>query len=190
MTTMGDKALVATTDRGILIYDVSTKRIRLVELPSEAKAVENSRSLYTDTHGDLWATYGDGTHLLRVMADGYRLYPIADRMPALTQSNQTLFHEDKEGTLWVATNKGFFGYYDQQSDEMCPYPLRTEETQPYIDRWSIDSQGNLWFSNNHNLALIQFKHHGISHQTDASEVRSAEEIRSLFYTSVNYDLIG
>lgn len=172
LTTMGDKALVATTDRGILIYDVSTKRIRLVELPSEAKAVENSRSLYTDTHGDLWATYGDGTHLLRVMADGYRLYPIADRMPALTQSNQTLFHEDKEGTLWVATNKGFFGYYDQQSDEMCPYPLRTEETQPYIDRWSIDSQGNLWFSNNHNLALIQFKHHGISHQTDASEVRS------------------
>ena len=172
LTTMGDKALVATTDRGILIYDVSTKRIRLVELPSEAKAVENSRSLYTDAHGDLWATYGDGTHLLRVMADGHRLYPIADRMPALTQSNQTLFHEDKEGTLWVATDKGFFGYYDQQSDEMCPYPLRTEETQPYIDRWSIDSQGNLWFSNNHNLALIQFKHHGISHQTDASEVRS------------------
>ena len=36
----------------------------------------------------------------------------------------------------------------------------------------IDRQGNLWFSNNHNLALIQFKQHNIHHQTDASEVRS------------------
>lgn len=180
LASMGDKALVATTERGILIYDVSTKRTRLVELPSEAKAVENSRSIYHDSHSNLWMTYGEGSHLLKIAGEGdtatasspITLYPIADRMPTLTQSNQTLFHEDNEGALWVATDKGFFGYYDPTKDEMHPFPLRTEETQPYIDRWMIDHQGNIWFSNNHNLALIQFKRHSIQHRTDASEVRS------------------
>ena len=82
-------------------------------------------------------------------------------MPALTQSNQTLFHEDQAGVLWVATAKGFFGYYDEQRDEMRPYLLRTKNAQPYIDRWFIDAQGNLWFSNNHNLAMMQLKQQNI-----------------------------
>lgn len=175
---IGDKALVAITDKGLIIYETSTKRARLVALPSEAKAVENSRSFYLDRDSNLWMLYGEGSHLIRV-ADGggasspvVSLYPIADRIPTLVQSNQTLFHEDSEGTLWVATANGFFGYYDRAKDEMLPYPIRTEETQPYINRWKIDRQGNIWFSNNHNLAVLQFKRRNISHQTDASEVRS------------------
>lgn len=170
----------ATTDQGILIYNSQTEQCHLTALPEEAKTIENSRTLYNDKHNHLWMVYGDGTHLLKIeiealTADGTsdtRLYPINDRIPTLRQSNQTLFHEDQEGNLWIATNSGFFGYYDPLLDEMQPYPLRTQETQPYIERWMIDRQGNIWFSNNHNLALIQFKQHNIQHRTDASEVRS------------------
>lgn len=178
LKTLNDSTLAAIVDRGLVIYNAATGKGSIVNLPDEAKAMENGRSLYNDTRGNLWMTHGDGDNLMRVSfqaADGpytTTLYPLADRMPALIQSNKTLFHEDKEGTLWVATDKGFFGFYDPSEDEMQPYSLRTEETQPHIDRWMIDNQGNLWFSNNHNLALARFKRDNIQYQTDASEVRS------------------
>lgn len=173
---LDDKVMAITTNQGLILYDTNSRKPHLVELPHEAKIVENSRSLYCDRHNNLWMIYGNGSHLLKIKASGSNnsvtYYSLADRMPAMSQSNQTLFHEDEEGTLWAATSNGFFGYYDQEQDEMHPYPLRTEESAPYIDRWMIDRQGNLWFSNNHNLGLIQFKRQDIHHQTDASEVRS------------------
>lgn len=172
-----DRLLVATTDKGLLFCDIETKQCRILKLPAEARVIENNRSAYWDCQDCLWMTYGNGDSLLRVNALdvtslSFVIYPIANRMPVLRQSIQTLFHEDAKGVLWTATANGFFGYYDAKKDEMCPYLLRTKNAQPYIDRWFIDAQGNLWFSNNHNLAMLQFKQQDIVRLTDASEVRS------------------
>lgn len=178
MMSLTDGKLLVATDKGLLFYDLETMRGQMLDLPDEFKTVDNSRSLYEDARGYLWMIYGDGEGLLKVSKAGKEppclagRYPLGKLMPALTQSNQTLFHEDQAGVLWVATAKGFFGYYDEQKDEMRPYLLRTKNAQPYIDRWFIDAQGNLWFSNNHNLAMMQFKQQNIFLQTDASEVRS------------------
>ena len=170
--------MVVTTDKGLLFYDLETMRGQMLDLPDEFKTVDNSRSLYEDTRGNLWMTYGDGEGVMKVSTVAEKAgwsvkrYPLVELMSDLTQSRQTLFSEDREGTLWIATTSGFFGYYDECQDVMCSYPLRTDETQPYIDRWMMDHQGNLWFSNNHNLAMVQFKRQNVSLQTDASEVRS------------------
>ena len=172
--TAADRWLVTSTDIGLYVYDTAKKTGGMVYLPQKAKPMENGREVYGDKQGRFWMLYGNGEDVLKVKLDNltYSLLPTADRMPPLTQSNRTLFHEDDEGTVWTATAKGFFGYYDETRDEMVSYPLRTVGTQPVIDKWRLDKQGNLWFSNNHNLAMVQFKHRHIRHLTDNSEVRS------------------
>lgn len=169
-----DRYLTATTDQGVFIYDTQRQTGHLTSLPTDAQIIKHSRSTYADKKERLWMTCGDGTAILQISLNSgeYRLLQLTDRMPTLKQSNQSLFHEDQAGTIWAATEKGFFGYYDEEKGEFAPHPLRTEESQPVIDRWKTDEQGNLWFSNNHNLALVEFKHKRIRHFTNPSEVRS------------------
>ena len=97
------------------------------------------------------------------------------------QSTRSLVHQDRNGTIWLATEEGFFGYYDEQNQLLVPAQIRTNAAMPSLDRWFEDSYGNIWFSGEHDLALINFGQHVFNHVT----LNGMQQIRSVCYDSQN-----
>lgn len=178
------ETLVVPTNLGLWAYDTKKQAGRLLSLPG--LAMKDNGKCYMDSRKRLWMVEAGGTSILQVnLQDGsVARLSLTDKMPKLIQSDQTFVHEDIEGTVWIATEAGFFGFYDEKENRMCSYTIRNKATEPHISRWYIDTQGNLWYSNNHNLARLQFKYRHIRHIPDSSEVRS------LCYDKEGYLWIG
>ena len=164
---------IAVTDAGFYVYNTKTHKGQLIATPEDANPVSQLRTFYTDSMGRGWliTSRGDILKINFCEATVERL-PMAHLIPLLRQSQQSFFHEDRHRTLWVATEQGFFGYYDKQGRSFVNCPVRTNINQPVINRWYIDTQDNLWFSGNHNLAMVSFGLNNNAHVTNLQEVRS------------------
>ena len=165
--------LVAATNAGFYLYNTQEHRGRLVQvhMPDDIQAA--TRTLYVDSQSRMWMGMNEGDILKMNLQDGsVELLPMASLTPALRQSSHTFFHEDRYHTLWAATSGGFFGYYDEQRHGFVSCPLRTSITQPIVERWFFDVQGNLWYSGEHNLAMVSFGLRNITHVSTMQEVRS------------------
>ena len=170
----GDGQLLAVTNAGFYVYDTHLHRGHLTRVPEEVNTLAMTRTIYIDSRHRLWMGTPDGD-VLRVNLEGgddVTLLPMSELTPTLRQSSHTFFHEDRYHTLWAATSQGFFGYYDEQQHRFVSCPLRTSITQPIVERWLFDAQGNLWFSGEHNLAMVSFGHSNITHVSKMQEVRS------------------
>ncbi|MBR1932953.1 MAG: response regulator [Prevotella sp.] len=169
----GDRWLIAATNAGFYTYDTQQRSGRLIALPETMGVLSHTQSLYADSRGQLWMGTNGGDILRVGLADGStELLSVETAMPLLKQSSHTFFHEDRYHTLWAATSQGFFGYYDEQLGGFRSCPLRTSVTQPFVERWFFDAQGNLWFSGEHNLAMVSFGRRNITHVDNMQEVRS------------------
>ena len=168
-----DHQLVALTNAGIYVYDTQRHSGQLIPLPTPVNLADISNTLYVDSQSRLWMGSSDG-NLVRINLNDATVeqLPAAQPLPILKQSSNTFFHEDRFHTVWVATAQGFFGYYDEAHRQFVSCPLRTNITQPSIERWLFDAQGNLWFSGEHNMAMASFGHRNMTHVNSMQEVRS------------------
>lgn len=172
LTKADDNRLIAVTNAGIYIYDTQQHNGRLIPVPKQTGILDQTHTLYVDSKSRLWIGTGSGG-VMKVDLNDHSVgfLPLSQLSP-LKQSSHTFFHEDRYHTLWAATNQGFFGYYDEQQHQLVSCPLRTNITQPIIERWFFDSQGNLWFSGDHNLGMVSFGMRNITHVSNMQEVRS------------------
>ncbi|MBQ8128214.1 MAG: response regulator [Prevotella sp.] len=170
---VGDDLLVGGTNAGLYVYDVRRARGRLVSLPAGVDPLKSALTAYVDSRQRLWmGSDGGGIVCVDPSSGQAELLPTGDAMLLLRQSNRTFFHEDRSHTLWAATEQGFFGYYDERERRFVACPLRTSLTQPVVDRWLFDAQGNLWYSGEHNLSMVSFGQRHTVQVTGMTEVRS------------------
>lgn len=173
LVTVGGRWLVAATNAGFVVYDTQQHSTRLISLPPQLNSLYDVYSLFADSRCRLWMGDERGNVVAVNVTDGtVELQATAAMTPLLKQSNSTFFHEDRYHTLWAATSLGFFGYYDEQQHRFVACPLRRLVTEPMIERWTFDTQGNLWFSGEHNLAMACFGYRNITHVDNMQEVRS------------------
>ncbi|MBQ9357193.1 MAG: response regulator [Prevotella sp.] len=165
--------MVAATNAGFFVYDTRQHRGRLIHVPVQANEQSITHALYIDRQCRMWMGTENGD-VLRVdlSDDSVELLQMAAQTPRLKQSSHTFFHEDRYHTLWAATSHGFFGYYDEQRHQFVGCQLRTSATQPVIERWFFDAQDNLWYSGDHDLAMVRFSRRNITHVDNMQEVRS------------------
>lgn len=188
---VGDDLLVAGTNAGLYVYDPHLGSGRLVSLPANVDVLKSIVTAFVDSRQRLWMAADDGDIVSVDLCSGrVRLLSMATLKPLLQQSDKTFFHEDRIHTLWAATAQGFFGYYDEASSSFVPCPLRTSPTQPIVDRWYFDAQGNLWYSGAHNLAMVSFGQRHTIKVTGMTEVRSImfDHAGRIWAGSLNGDL--
>ena len=175
---LSEDQLLLLTDKGFLIYHIGKKSSRL--LPNTSSVAFSS--IYLDKQQRIWAIAEKGGIMLITPNDGnMRWLSTLQLLPSLRQSTRSLVHQDRNGTFWLATEEGFFGYYDEQNQLLVPAQIRTNAAMPSLDRWFEDSYGNIWFSGEHDLALINFGQHVFNHVT----LNGMQQIRSVCYDSQN-----
>lgn len=171
-----DNQLIVLTDIGLLIYHVQNHSLRMVSLPTGI----SSQELYIDKHHRAWIVTSTGEVLLVTINDGnVTRLSTKELLSSLHQSTHNFVHEDAHGTVWLGMENGFFGFYNETTHQLVPQQVRTNNAMPSIDRWFRDSFGNLWFSGEHDMTLVNFGQHVFSHIV----LNGMQQVRSLCYDS-------
>ncbi|MBQ6208626.1 MAG: response regulator [Prevotella sp.] len=183
LSKVGESRLAVLTDKALHVYDVSSHSQVQTPLPTKMSPL----GLYVDKKHRVWVFTDQGEVLLmtpedknveRLMADG-RLFPFS-------QSTQNFVHEDAYGTVWVGLGNGFFGHFDEQEHRMVPHSIRTHAGMPSIDRCFSDSFGNLWFSGEHDMAVVNFGRVMFNH----IPMNGMQQVRSLCFDSEDRLWVG
>ena len=171
---IGDRYVTAPTDAGLLVYDTKSRESRLL-----GGSDSSINAISIDSRQRIWALTSRGDVLLGKADGPMQQIMMTGRMPVLSQCTRHLVHEDRYGTVWVGTEQGFFGYYDESAHTLVAYPVRTDAAQPTIDRWYADSRGDLWFSGEHDLAVINFGQRVFT----PTVMEPMQQVRSICYDS-------
>lgn len=174
MESVGDRYLAVPTDIGLLVYDTKSRQSRLLDGTDG-----DINEISIDSRQRIWALTAHGGVLLGTADRQMQQITVMGTIPTLHQCTRQLVHEDHYGTVWVGTERGFFGYYDEQAHHLVPYLVRTNAAQPTIDRWYADSRGDLWFSGEHDMAVINFGQRVFNTTT----MEQMQQVRSICYDS-------
>ncbi len=167
-----DHLFVASTDMGVFVYDTYTRRSRLIPLLPPSAATGPLKAMHADGNGRLWAaTANDDIYLIDV-EKGTATNITPTPLSTLKQTNHTFFYEDLLHNVWVATERGFSGYYDEKLQQLVGFPMRMSPLQPVVDEPYFDHQGNLWYKGDHDMVLVSFRYNYMRHTTGLEEVRS------------------
>ena len=175
--------LLIGTENGVLAYDVKTGATQY--LVSSAGNVTN---VNVDHQNRIWAYTDNGSIILIHKENNtlphnawqYRLFSSA-MLPItshLTTTAQSIWVEDRQGTIWMAPKDHALCYYDEADAQPHPYALRSrgyDYTIPYIRKSFIDRQHNIWLTSTQFLTLINLKYHDIK----IRPLQAGQETRSL-----------
>ncbi len=167
--------VVALTDEGLLLFASHQKLPRCIPLPQAIEA----RVVQADSRGRVWLLGGGNEVLMVNPGNGLSETLTTGHEPDLAQSTRNFLHEDRYGYCWIGCENGFFGYYDEQRHQLVAQTIRQEAAQPSIDRWYVDARGDLWFSGEHDVAVVNFSQ-PVFTQVNLS---SMQQVRSLCYDS-------
>ena len=138
--------------------------------------------LFVDSHQRLWAFgQSDGVAMVN-LRDGSSRWLNAKARSAveLTSSAKPFFHEDSFGTVWMVPTGGTFSYYDEANGQLCPYVLMGGGSMgahlPYIKKYFIDRDKNVWFTDTREVNLVNFRYHYFKYRA----VQANEETRSVY----------
>lgn len=162
MSALDDNNLILGTSNGIYLYDCRKGKSRAITTGAAGTPAANVTDIYVDSQRRIWAyTSADGIILADPNDTTAKFIQTSAESKATTKSRHTLWLEDQFGTIWLVPRGGVFGYYDEASDHIVPYPLQSPHfgfaDVPEIERFFIDNGSNLWLSSFHDLMLVNFK---------------------------------
>lgn len=170
--TIGQTMLAAATNAGIFIYNTENHKSKLIPLSGIFSNDVNVIQMLSDDIGRLWVITDNDDVILVDVKEGVSKKMECGPTAVLKQTNRSFIYEDKHHTIWVATTRGFSGYYDEEKHIFVSTPIRTTVFQPIIENYFIDQQGNMWYFGDHNLAMVNFRFNHLHHITGIQEVRS------------------
>lgn len=140
---------VATWTGGLSIFDPRASSIRSV-----AQDLLGSKAvwaLFEDTHGRIWiGTVNAGPLLYDPVAGTFTSFPAAIEQAGGLGKWVIAFGQDKQGRVWVATDRGLFGYRElEQAFDYFPVPGM--ESGDFIHALHPGSQGGWWLGTQHGL---------------------------------------
>lgn len=152
----GDTLWVATSDRGLLRYDV--KRGQTIRYKHNAN---NPKSLSSDAtrvllKGDadtLWiGTWGGGLNRLDIQTGTFTVYlPNADKPESISGNIVVSLYQKESGTLWIGTWGGGLNRFDKTTRTFKSYGTKDGLPSNVIQGILADDQANLWLSTNNGL---------------------------------------
>ena len=184
--------LVVGTTTGLLIYNTKTGRI----LREQEGNTSGTLKLHIDRKGRIWCFNNmPGVALCEISGErisSCRLNTVVP--PALssqyTISEQPVFHEDNNGTVWTIPVSGVFAYYDEEQGVLVPYSLESASLRyhhlPKVRRSFSDNQGNMWLLGPHNLSVVTFKNDDVRF----FEMGDNREVRSVLHTNDGGIVLG
>ena len=187
----GKEKLLIGTDKGIFVL-FKNKIVGRYSVQSPSQPSPAVRSLYVDSRRRIWAfTGGDGIVMLNPQKkQTLWMNAEAETQTSRTESEQPLIHEDGHGTLWMIPPGGTFCYYCESESKLKPYTLASTNQSsyciPYIKKYFVDKDHNLWFTSYRDVTLVNFRYRNIKYQP----VLPNQEVRSLYSDSQQRMWVG
>ena len=174
--TVANHSVAILTGDGLLIYHALQHKILRIAWP----AGSDVSHIQTDSHHRIWAFQSHGSPLLFTPGTG-RINPLSvkNTKPELSQSAINLLHEDGFGNCWIATVDGFFGYYDEQRQQLVSTPIRTDAGQSAIVHCLSDRRGDLWLLSEKDVTVVNFTRPIFKHVA----LEGLHQARSVYYDS-------
>ncbi len=187
-----ESRMMIATDVGIVEYDVRMRSSKVLSVQNPSQPSSLVLALFMDSKKRVWA-YSDGPGItkLDVESGDVKWYTAkAATHIERTTSNRFFFHEDKLGTVWVVPQDGTFSYYSEADDRLVPYVLKSDKHQgtdiPIIDKYTFDSEKNLWLTSMRDVSLVNFKYHHFKF----TPVSTNQEVRALLNDSRGRTWVG
>lgn len=155
LSPVDDTRLAAATDRGYAVYNTRTNRWTTKPMADGASMVK------ADSKRRVWVFGGDG-HIFVDSGDGnLRSVPYTrDQHRRETTFVTPFIFEDNYGTVWLAPADGPLSYFNEDSgtavQSSIVSPLLKYTTLPEVEKYFVDSSGNLWVISAHGLSLVNF----------------------------------
>ena len=179
----GEHGMLMLTEQGLIVWHSDNNRHKYIPFPSNDRV----KHISADHRKRVWAITSAGNVLL-IMVDKGQVERVPMQIPLLSlrQSTRNFVHEDNYGNCWIGTEQGFFGYYDEVTRQLIPYSIRTSNAEPTIDKLFVDARGDLWFSGEHDVAVINFTQSMFQHH----DLEGMQQVRSVCYDSQNRLWLG
>ena len=186
MIVVGDDIILATNN-GLTVISMPSLKSRIISVQGPSQPSSEVTRIFADSHHRVWAfTRSQGVTLVTLSANPTvaSLTSHADSPIHKTESKIPFFHQDANGTVWIAPTGGTFSYYCESESRLVPYTLKAGNGTFYspslIDKRYVDLQGNVWFTGQHDLHLANFGYHHVhfSPSMPNQEVRALLRDRS------------
>lgn len=162
MVALDSRRIACGTNTGVAVVDMATHTAQLINLQNPASPSNHVTNLFLDSSHRLWAfTESDGlTLIMPNLKDKRWMTAKAADFSKSTSAKETVWLQDKLGTIWTVPRNGTFAYFDEHSQQLVPYPLYEQDNQQYaiprIDRSFVDKQKNLWLTGLHSFNILSF----------------------------------
>ncbi|MDE6526080.1 MAG: hypothetical protein K2L75_02400, partial [Muribaculaceae bacterium] len=154
LSAANDRFLIAAYSGGVAVYD--TRQIKWKVTP----VADGVAEIYTDSAGRIWIYTPTGRIIMADTDGNAGVMRVQHTSELRTIFSEPLFFEDPFGTVWLATEDGALGYYDQSRDIIVPFAFTdkrdTFAKMPSVKKTFIDRQKNLWLISAQGLSLTNF----------------------------------
>lgn len=151
---LGDKLLVATETKGVMLYDPVTGKQQIFNHRNTPKFPTDAiHSVFVDSEQVAWFEMTEWGKVLRYnpLSKDFKTFQMKVE-PQGADRSYPAFHicEDTvNGNLWVHPQGGGLSWYDREKDELIPFynaPLSPAwRFSNKLHSMLVDHQGNLWF---------------------------------------------
>ena len=120
---------LATSQKGLLQYDIATDSFRLLRLYSDGHPLNfyPSSVAYKDDFQNIWMSYEGGIVSFNPLHTGINLFRKVSVDQQSGWSNDVRgFNEDEKGNLWIITVNGF-AYWDLHNGQIQSFPSHTDK---------------------------------------------------------------
>ncbi|MFS4468247.1 two-component regulator propeller domain-containing protein [Maribacter sp. 2210JD10-5] len=147
---------IASWFGGIHIYDPNTDTYENLDIKTEVDAslATTIYQLKQDTEGNVWAgSQAEGLFKITEKNDGWEWQQYHSSSKTRNISNDFIndIYEDKEGTIWVATQEGL-NKYDATKDSFSTFGKAEGLLNESIKALEKDEKGWLWLSTDNGLS--------------------------------------
>lgn len=175
VTELADHSVVLATTRGMERIDANGGYLKPVGGTEEY----NISNVEVDSKGRLWGFTADGMVLLCTKSGSTVVPQLQTANFVTTKSEQHIFFEDDNHTIWAATANGSFSYYDEHMGALVPYHIASTD-MPFANLGTIKRAfckgGNcLWLSTGYSLILLTF----YQHRYQFTPIEENQEVRAL-----------
>lgn len=188
----GKSGIVLGTSAGLMVYDTRSGNV----MTDEGGNTSATTEIHIDRKGRVWCFNSmPGVALCHVTARGITVQRLntavaEDEALQYTIADRPVFHEDRNGTVWMIPVSGTFSYYDDEKARLVPCRLEALSLRykmlPRVKRAFSDKQGNLWLVGPHNLSVVSFSHDHVR----CFEMDDNREVRSVLHTRDGGMLLG
>ncbi len=167
------------TNSGVALYNHKTKTVELFkhyfENKEETIVKGVCRVVYKDQKGNIWfATSSGGLNQLKEEKGKYKIVPYQYNDKIKTPTFITSILIDEKGTFWLGTLGSGLIKWEEDKNKITTYNRKNGLPNDVVYGVLSDNKGNIWFSTNRGLCMLNIKSENVRVFTEAEGMMSRE----------------